>query len=77
MSKFDRITEANLPLTVWFAKVCDALYGQISHIRRTLELALKPRVKGFNRDNGPAFQPIPNLSSQFQRHFDPVYGSET
>ncbi len=73
MSKFGWITGVNLLETLWFAKVYDALGGQIYLTQRTSELALKLFVKGFNRGMNPAFQPFPRFSLQFQRHFDPVY----
>ena len=61
MSKFDWIIGANEQETFWFSIGCDALAGQICHIRRTLEIALKRVVKGLKRGMNPAFRPFPRL----------------
>ncbi len=75
MSKFGWILGESLQETIRFSKACDAIDGQICHIRWTLEPASQTVVEGLYWGMGPTFQPSPGFALRFRRHFDPDYES--
>ena len=71
MNQFVHIQGARSQETFWFSRSCNAVGGQIDHIRRTVKLLQSAASKHLNGQK-PIRRTFPRILLQFYRHFDPV-----